>query len=132
MPLQAVGALVNLGLNSNVSQIMYNAISRLGNDAKCARSITGNCHAKCYYSTTAKISDSPIFIQVWWKQRHHSPRFLVGKYALDLNVLLHRNIVVNVPGRPGEVAIRFERYSNGVIEITSGQGRRGIRIGDFL
>ena len=84
-----------------------------------------------HYHGVVRLSDTPIYIEVWWKASASEPEQVVGRYRLHLAELLAADHIrferENEVG--DDVRLRFYRGAGGVVYLQSRGDRPGLPIG---
>lgn len=99
-------------------------------DAKVARWIIRDDNNQHYHGVV-RLSESPLWIELKWKQTSTGAEQLVGRYRLSLPELLAGDFVrFEREGETGDdIRLRFYRGSGGVVFIQSRGDRPGLPIG---
>jgi hypothetical protein len=68
-----------------------------------------------------RLSENPLYVELWWKANARGREQQVGTYRLDLAALVARGYIRYEPeGVPGDtVRLRFVRGERGVVSIQS-------------
>jgi hypothetical protein len=68
-----------------------------------------------HHHGVVNLSESPLFLELWYRESAVQDPTGVGTFRLDLNKLLERGLIRREgSGRPGSVRLRIVRASDGI------------------
>lgn len=74
------------------------------------------------------LRESPVDIELRWRETENSPTNLIGHYRLDLDTLLAQGYIRSDP-KPGHVRLQFVHQGNAI--YMQHRAERRLRVGDF-
>jgi hypothetical protein len=74
------------------------------------------------------LRESPVDIELRWRETENSPTRLIGQYRLDLDTLLAQGYIRSDP-KPGHVRLQFVHQRNAI--YMQHRAERRLRVGDF-